>query len=323
MSTSKTKTRSWHQLRTAYCAPCAQPYALVTLVAKKGSSYLQPGARMLVNADGQFWGEISAGCLEEQVAGQAVRCIAEKSHALVKIDTRPHYGCYGEITLLIEVIHDKAHFDEMTHSIEQACLNRSTIELETDFSDLSGQTLTQLVPHATPDLDQRVLRQTLLPEIQLIVLGNWPDGQAVRELGNSLGWQNYLYDASAPDFTVEQALTDRQLDSRTAVLVATHTLARDLTCLTGLLPCEAGYVGVIGSRKRRQELSRHLSEHADFRVIEAFADVRCPAGLDLGGEGAGAMALAIVAEVQATLNARNAQPLRRRRQPIHAPEDCL
>ena len=38
-----------------------QPFALATVVKIDGSTYRRPGARMLINEDGQTWGTISAG----------------------------------------------------------------------------------------------------------------------------------------------------------------------------------------------------------------------------------------------------------------------
>ena len=67
--------------------------ALATLVAREGSSYRQPGARMLVGPDGTFTGSLSGGCLEEGIARTARRVLEtgnpERSSDRLPI---PHLG---------------------------------------------------------------------------------------------------------------------------------------------------------------------------------------------------------------------------------------
>ncbi|MEY2879036.1 MAG: hypothetical protein RLZZ15_1416, partial [Verrucomicrobiota bacterium] len=48
------------------------------------------------------------------------------------------------------------------------------------------------------------------------------------------------------------------------------------------------------------------------------ARLHAPVGLDLGADAPEQVALAIVAEIQAALAARDARPLRERTRPIHA-----
>ena len=55
--------------------------ALATVVKVEGSSYRQPGARMLVTEDGLLTGAISGGCLEGDLSplparGRGSRCAA-------------------------------------------------------------------------------------------------------------------------------------------------------------------------------------------------------------------------------------------------------
>jgi xanthine dehydrogenase accessory factor len=45
----------------------AQPWALATLVQTEGSTYRNPGARLLVDSDGDTLGILSGGCLEEEI----------------------------------------------------------------------------------------------------------------------------------------------------------------------------------------------------------------------------------------------------------------
>ncbi|MES2523359.1 MAG: XdhC family protein [Gemmatimonadota bacterium] len=89
----------------------ATPLALATLVAVEGSSYRQPGARLLVDADSRVLaGAISGGCLEGDVAARAAEVCASGQPALLRYDLRDDLeaiwgfgsACDGIATILLE-----------------------------------------------------------------------------------------------------------------------------------------------------------------------------------------------------------------------------
>ena len=86
--------------------------ALATLVHLNGSSYRRPGARMIVDEEGQLTGAISGGCLEGDALRKAVFCIHTQIPKLVIYDTSDEedatigiqLGCSGIIQVLFEPI---------------------------------------------------------------------------------------------------------------------------------------------------------------------------------------------------------------------------
>ena len=86
--------------------------ALATLVHLNGSSYRRPGARMIVDEEGQLTGAISGGCLEGDALRKAVFCIHTQVPKLVVYDTSDEedatigiqLGCSGIIQVLFEPI---------------------------------------------------------------------------------------------------------------------------------------------------------------------------------------------------------------------------
>lgn len=88
--------------------------ALATLVHLNGSSYRRPGARMIVDEEGQLTGAISGGCLEGDALRKAVFCIHTQIPKLVVYDTSDEedatigiqLGCSGIIQVLFEPIHE-------------------------------------------------------------------------------------------------------------------------------------------------------------------------------------------------------------------------
>jgi len=85
---------------------------LATVVKVEGSSYRQPGARMLVTEDGHLTGAISGGCLEGDALRKALLCLNQKQNKLVTYDTSRdddaafgvQLGCNGIVHILFEYI---------------------------------------------------------------------------------------------------------------------------------------------------------------------------------------------------------------------------
>src|SRR5215467_1882932 len=86
--------------------------ALATVVHVQGSSYRQPGARMLVTEDGQLTGAISGGCLEGDALRKAQLVMGRGQPMLVTYDTTDEddaklgvgLGCEGIIHIMIEPV---------------------------------------------------------------------------------------------------------------------------------------------------------------------------------------------------------------------------
>jgi len=99
-----------------------------------------------------------------------------------------------------------------------------------------------------------------------------------------------------------------------AAVVMTHNFPRDADILRTLLASRIAYIGLLGPRTRGDELLAEVGAARDSRIFS-------PVGLDLGAETPEEIALSIVAEIQAVLNARSARALRELDRPIHAPRN--
>jgi len=290
--------------------------ALATLVAREGSSYRQPGARMLIGEDLSFRGSLSGGCLEEGIARSARRVFGEGKPQRMVIDTRPHFGCPGKLHVLIEEIQPA-----LISRIETELRERRPVLLATD------STGTRLAAGETGELLEKVC-----PPPRLVAVGWTPDMEPVLGFAATLGWECHrvLRDPRmisdtplvagetlhviAPDEMTRQFMPD----ATSAVLVMTHHLATDFAFLRKILPAGYGYVGLLGSKRRRESLLAELGELGlleDPAVVEKF---HAPVGLDLGGHHPSTIALAIVAEIQAVLAGADAGFLRDKSGTIHS-----
>ncbi len=89
-----------------------------------------------------------------------------------------------------------------------------------------------------------------------------------------------------------------------AVVLMTHSYEQDRALLTGLLPLAPRYLGLLGSRHRSSILLAETAAMLGRTIEHCCEGVYAPVGMDLGGDGPEAIALAIVAEVQAAANGK-------------------
>ena len=275
-----------------------EPLALATLVQTRGSSYRRPGARMLITREGNAVGSLSGGCLEEEVVARAREVLRTGTPALMEFDTRRRFGCNGALEILVERVRESflAELAEHFHT-RRPCL------IATAFAGVCGSRILRSADEARGD----ELLQVIEPPPQLLIIGDGPDSVALRAFAETLGWTVRPMDSASE--------LDGPYDSWTAAVVKTHNFGRDFAALRTLLPLDLRYIGLIGPRARREQLLGDLLDTG----IAAGPNLFAPAGLALGGDAPEAIALAIVAEIQAVFAAGSGQSLRDRKTPIHAP----
>ncbi len=192
---------------------------------------------------------------------------------------------------------------------------------------LEKQTSTQMAPH----LSEGHFYEFLPPPPSLTIFGAGDDAQSLSRLAAELGWRITVIDSRAdllnaarfPSAHVlhlsppEATLATLPLDARSYVVAMTHRYLDDLPILRQLLPRPLAYLGLLGSRKRSEKILADLASEGLAITPEMRARLHAPVGLDLGGGTPEEVALAILAEIQATRSARDARPLRQRHRPIH------
>ncbi len=274
-----------------------EPLALATLVAARGSSYRRPGARMLICADGTTVGSLSGGCLEEEVVRRAAEVMGTGDPALMNFDTRLRFGCNGSIDVFVEAAREDFLQQLATNFSERRTCRAVTV--------YSGEDLGTRIIRSDEPIPAGAFVQEIEPAIRLLLFGEGPDSVPLRGFAEILGWE--VFEIDQPTELAANA------DSRTAVIVKSHNYGRDFAALCQLLKLDLPYVGLLGPRKRRDQLLNAVLDEGVAIDAEVFA----PAGLDLGAETPEELALALVAEIQATFAGASAEPLRDRKAPIH------
>jgi xanthine/CO dehydrogenase XdhC/CoxF family maturation factor len=326
-----TDTSELAQLASAFLDAPDQALAMLCLVSKSGSSYRRAGARMLLRKDGSYFGGISAGCLEADLIERVRRLQAQgRAFEYLEVDTRPLYGCDGRIGIFIELIpHALTRWQRLMEQLMDHLRSRTPACWITRYGPACDETSgTWWLAPGTPAPEnntQWIRVQTIEPLPRLIVVGAHRDVQPLLLGAQNLGWHwvqiipgnqsaTWQAEATGPWQQVLQLDPDTLAarfppDPATAVVLMTHHLGRDAAFARALLPQAYPYIGLLGSRKRRDEVLHAVIESCPASDGDAFDSLRSPIGLDLGANTAAGIALSILAEVQATLNARSALPL--------------
>jgi xanthine dehydrogenase accessory factor len=266
--------REWKKRR-------GEKFALATLVRAEGSSYRRPGARMLICEDGTTVGSLSAGCVENEVANSARRVLSKGEPFVVSFDTRRRFGCAGKIDILIERI-DEDFFGNLAQDLEARRVHVAVTRFD-------GEQFIQQIP----------------PPLRLLLVGDGPDNAPFRSLGYLLGWDVIEI--------VDPNLVSIEPDPWTAAVVKSHNYGRDFVSLQKMLPLQLRYVGLIGPRKRRDQIMGELLEVG----VTINAGFFAPAGLDIGSETPEEIALAVVSEIQRVFAGTTGESLRERKTAIH------
>ncbi len=296
--------------------------ALATLINVQGSSYRGPGARILIGADGSHVGSVSGGCLEAEIVRKA-RWLTRNGPAIERYSTlfddtsdMPYgLGCGGTVYVLLEPA-DTPEFTALMEALEASLLGQ-TRHIATTLPT-GGQGLARQITDAEGGLvfstpaqtSGEIYHERLDPPQRLFLFGAGDDAQPMVQMASLLGWSVFVFDGrlqlakperfpQAEAVQAAQQLGSLKPSTEDAVVLMTHSYEQDRDWLIDVLPCEPRYLGMLGSRHRSALLIKAAADALEWTVERACARLFSPVGLNLGGDGAEAIALAAVAEIQA------------------------
>ena len=306
------------------------PAVLVTLYAADGGSPRGIGTQMLFGA-GQVTGYLSGGCVEADVALHADQVMASgEPMRLVYGRGGPadvRLPCGGRIEALVERLEardpaalrllDLARVRQpalwVSDGSFHACLGPgedganlpAALQAAVRLAGQGGISGTVAEPFA--------LFRRFDPERRLIVMGADPPALAMAALGAQIGFDTSFVRPRGPTSPPPlkgvrylrsdpaAALAEVGLDAWTSVAVATHDMDLDEEALLAALRSDAGYVGVLGSKRR---LAERLARLSAAGLSEAEIDrLHAPIGLPLAGKSPWEIAVAVVGEIVQVLRA--------------------
>ena len=327
-----------------------EPAMLVTVLGVQGSVYRGAGARMVVTHDGLTEGAVSGGCLEADIAARAPGVIAARTPEVIQYDTRASddallglgLGCQGVIDLLLEPLKGQQLVDAIAFYGRLAG-HRQPVQLITatkTHGDIAIGTRAVLSEKgalldgshslaANDPSEAWIARESIRPAVPLIICGGGADAIPLSRLARTMGFDVTVVD-HRPIFATSQRFPDATrvlhvhvaddpsslsraatLDANTVAVVMAHSATHDRAYLHAMLDAGAGYIGVLGPRRRTTEL---LGSRFNGGLPP---NVHSPVGIDIGAETPDEIALSIVAEIQAAITGRPGGMLRDRPGPIH------
>ncbi len=136
-----------------------------------------------------------------------------------------------------------------------------------------------------------VVATVFRPVSQLVVVGSTPVADALAGLAAKVGWRTQILIDAASATGVIATLSP--LDK---VVVTAHDLDLAGTALMAALESEVGYIGALGSHRMQENRADWLA----YRGMTDLSRVHGPAGIDIGAETPGEIAISILAEAIAS-----------------------
>ncbi len=175
------------------------------------------------------------------------------------------------------------------------------------------------------DGEATIFIEGFAPPRRLLIIGATHTAVALCHLGKALDFHITIIDPRTLYATAErfpeadriihawpaEALDAAPIDANTCIAVLAHDPKLDLPALARALRSEAGYVGVMGSRKTHERRRAELRK-AGFSERELLR-LHAPIGLDIGARTPEEISVAIIAEMLAVRYGRHAAGLTEKR----------
>ena len=248
-----------------------ETFAVATIVDYKGSVPRRV-AKMIITKDQKTYGTIGGGCVEGQVAEEAVLMLNQ--------------GLKGVVLKSYDLV------EEEFGGVGMNCGGKVDVSIE-----------------------------IVEPNPKLVVAGSGHLSSAIAKLAQILGFEIVVIDPLAkkerfPEATI--VLSDFPETSLPSVLVSQDTYIvivtrhkDDLPALKAALKTKAGYIGLIGSKRRILQTFRILLKEGFTQ--QQLNRVNAPIGLDIGAETPGEIAVSIMAEIiqhRRLGESRSAEPMK-------------
>jgi xanthine dehydrogenase accessory factor len=282
---------------------------------------------MLVGPEGRLLGSVGGGCVEADVIAAALAAQAEQQPKLLtqhlNADLTQHLNadlagdlglsCGGTVDIFVEpLITDERYLRVLELA---AAADSGLVRTATAWTDGPVKTFEQLEPQraaraaATLTRDGRFVEERLSPAPRVLVFGAGHVGAAIARAASAAGFRVVIID-DRPEYAdparfdagiavlaaeVETALARYPLTSADAVVIATRGHRNDALILERVATSAAGYVGLLGSRRKKIVVTKGL--RAAGVPARSLQRVRVPVGLPIGAVTPEEIAVSVVAEL--------------------------
>ncbi|MEX3010228.1 XdhC family protein [Hoeflea sp. TYP-13] len=236
-------------------------FCVATIVRTKDATSAKPGAKAVVTEDGELHGFLGGGCVTGAVKKQALKALETQEPVLIRIKPK------DEVVAPVDTDGTTLH--------KSSCPSGGTVE---------------------------VFLEPMKATRRLIILGSSPIARTLVTLAGAIGYRTI---AGAPgDESGEMQAADVCFDDFSeaaaeagpgdALILSTQG-RRDREALRAALGSDAGYIGMVASRRKFQVLAEEIS--TDPEHTQRLDDVHAPAGLDIKAVEPEEIALSIMGQI--------------------------
>ena len=290
--------------------------ALATVARTTGSTPVPVGTKMLVGPSGRLEGSVGGGCVEADVL-EAAQAAAEhgpviRTHHL-NADIAGDLGlsCGGTVEIVVEPLVPQSAYVAALEAA--AAAEQGTLRTALDWSHGPDKQFSPAVdpngPAASLSEDRHTMVEHLLQAPRVVVFGAGHVGSAIANAAAIAGFRVVVVDDRAefanPErfsrslrvvaASVDEALAQVTIAAQDAVVIATRGHRHDAAILERVATCGAGYVGLLGSRRKQAVVTKALREAGV--PAAALERVRVPVGLAIGAETPEEIAVSVTAEL--------------------------
>jgi xanthine dehydrogenase accessory factor len=298
-----------------------EPVSIVRVARVVGFSS-RGGAEAAAVAPSRVQGSIFGGAIDEQLAGLVAEPGAGRLDRVPVSDSAAQgvgLSCGGLAELAVQNADDlPAQLWDLLARQEPVCLVSDLNDAALGATEVyTRDTVFETGPRIAHLFRSGVARTAVLddqlvtvlwPQARLVVVGAGTIADALRGIADVLGWATTVVEDGA-----SAAAAISPLSSADAVVVLSHADAVYGPALLAALDAGPGYIGALGSRRTQTARTEWLAE----RGIADVTAIHGPAGLDIGANTPGEIAVAIMAEALAARSGAQPGSLRDRSGPIH------
>lgn len=305
-----------------------EPFGLVTVVESSGSTPRSSGAKMAVRHDGSIIGTVGGGLAEAMACREAVPLLGAGDGAakLLFVDMTQELAadsdmiCGGGLSLLLETVNPGGSGAGVLLDLDRRLRKGTHSVLSTCFQQ-EGEQLRAVKHHLIEEQDdgiprfekqgmEMVLHEPFSPPPSLYIFGAGHVSQFTAWVGSMVGFRTVVLDDRA-DFanwerfpeadevvvlsSFENCCSGLAIGPDAFIVIVTRGHLHDRNVLAEALRTDAGYVGMIGSSKKRDKIYASLLAEG---VPQANIDrCHCPIGLGIGAQTPEEIAVSIGAEL--------------------------
>jgi len=305
-----------------------ETFVMATVVESSGSTPRSSGAKMAIRRDGSIIGTVGGGLVEAMACKDGLKMLdaGDGTASLSYVDMTQELAansdmiCGGGLSVLLEVVEPggacASAYEKMDDLLRRGIRSALSTgyQMIDDLHAVDHDILTDSVEGDTPrfmnEESSMQLIEPFIPPFPLFIFGAGHVSLFTARVGAMVGFRTVVLD-DRDDFANTSRFPDADevvvlesfdgccdslnIDENAFIIIVTRGHLHDRNVLAEALKTKAQYIGMIGSKKKRDKIYESLlADGIDQQDIDRC---HCPIGLSIGGQTPEEIAVSIGAEL--------------------------